>query len=135
MNLEFAYYATPYTIYFKRGYFHWGKISRKCWQDLSRGGNFHDISPISFIKSYGFNFPAGEIFAKNAISQKTRKLPPRENFHVYSTTSRRVLKNAIFAQFQGSIILKVYQISQGNLSFSDAKAYIYKIKKNPPSAN
>ena len=49
--------------YCKRGYFRLGKISRKCWQDLSRGGNFHDISPIFFIKSYGFYFPAGEIFA------------------------------------------------------------------------
>ena len=45
------------------------------------------------------------------------------------STSRRVLKNAILAQFQGSIILKVYKISQRNLSYSKAKAYIYKIKK------
>ena len=34
-----------------RGYFRWGKISRKCWQDISRGGNFHDTTPISFIKA------------------------------------------------------------------------------------
>ena len=33
-----------------------GKISRKCWQDLQRGGNFHDATPISLIKSYGFYF-------------------------------------------------------------------------------
>ena len=26
------------------------------------------------------------MFAKKAKSRKTRKLPPRENFHVYSTT-------------------------------------------------
>ena len=45
------------------------------------------------------------------------------------STSRRVLKNAIFAQFQGSIILKAYKIFQRNLSYSEAKAYIYKIKK------
>ena len=45
------------------------------------------------------------------------------------STSRRVLKNAIFAQFQGSIILKVYKISPRNVSCSEAKAYIYKIKK------
>ena len=45
------------------------------------------------------------------------------------STSRRVLKNAIFEQFQGSIILKVYKIFQRNLSYSEAKAYIYKIKK------
>ena len=45
------------------------------------------------------------------------------------STSPRVLKNAIFTQFQGSIILKVYKISQRNLSYSEAKADIYKIKK------
>ena len=45
------------------------------------------------------------------------------------STSRRVLKNAIFAQFQGSIILKVYKIVQRNLSYSEAKAYIYKIHR------
>ena len=72
--------------YCKRGYFRWGKISRKCSQDLSRGGNFHDISPIFSIKSSGFYFPEGEIFAKKVISQKTRKLPPCENFHVYSSS-------------------------------------------------
>ena len=71
-------------MYCKRGYFRWGKISRKCWQDLSRGGNFHDITHISFIKAYGFYFRAGVFFTKKTKSRKTRKLPPRENFHVYS---------------------------------------------------
>ena len=65
--------------YCKRGYFRWGKISRKCWLDLSRGGNFHDISPISLIKSYGFYFPVGEIFAKKAISRKTRNCPTQKS--------------------------------------------------------
>ena len=46
------------------------------------------------------------------------------------STSWRVLKNAIFAQFKGPIILKVYKISQRNLSYSEAKAYIYTIKKS-----
>ena len=32
--------------YCKHGYFCWGKISRKCWQDISHGDNFHDINPI-----------------------------------------------------------------------------------------
>ena len=72
--------------YCKRGYFRWGKISRKCWQDVSRGGNFHDSTHISFIKTYGFYFRVGVIFAKKTKSRKTRKLPPRENFHVYSTS-------------------------------------------------
>ena len=70
--------------YCKRGYFRWGKISRKCWQYISRGGNFHDTTPFSFIKSYGFYFRVGVIFAKKTKAQKSRKLPPRENFHVYS---------------------------------------------------
>ena len=68
-------------LYCKRGYFRWGEISQKGCQDLSRGGNFHDTTPISLIKSYELNFCAGEIFAKKAIS---RKLPQRNNFHVYS---------------------------------------------------
>ena len=32
------------------------KFLRKCWQDISYGGNFHDTTPISFIKVYGFYF-------------------------------------------------------------------------------
>ena len=71
--------------YCKRGYFRWGKISRKCWQDISRGGNFHDTTPFSFIKAYGSYFRVGVIFAKKTKARKTRKLPPRENFHVYSS--------------------------------------------------
>ena len=71
--------------YCKRGYFHWGKISRKCWPGISRGGNFHDTTPISFITAYGFYFRVGVIFAKKTKARKTRKLPPRENFHVYSS--------------------------------------------------
>ena len=70
--------------YCKRGYFRWAKISQKYWKDLSSGGNFHDSIHISLIKSYGFYFRVGEIFANKAISRKTRKLPPRENFHIYS---------------------------------------------------
>ena len=70
--------------YCKRGYFRWGEILQKCWQDISRGGNFHDTAHISFIKAYGFNFRVGVIFAKKTKAQQTRKLPPHENFHVYS---------------------------------------------------
>ena len=71
-------------VYCKRGYFRWGEISRKCWQDISRGGNFHDTTPFSFIKSYGYYFRVGVIFTKKTKARKSRKLPPRENFHVYS---------------------------------------------------
>ena len=70
--------------YCKRGYFRWGEISRKCWQDVwqdfLRGGNFHETT-ISFINAYGFYFRVGVIFAKKT---KARKITPRENFHVYS---------------------------------------------------
>ena len=60
--------------YCKRGYFRWGKISRKCWQDLSRGGNIHDTAPISFIKAYGFFFRVG------LFSRKRQKREKRENY-------------------------------------------------------
>ena len=46
------------------------------------GGNFHDTTPISFIKAYGFYFRVGVIFSKKTKAQKTRKLPVSENFHV-----------------------------------------------------
>ena len=50
----------------------------------SRGGNFHDITHSSFIQAYRCYFRVGVIFAKKTKTRKTRKLPPRENFHVYS---------------------------------------------------
>ena len=67
-------------MYCKCGYFCWGEISRNCCQDISRGGNFHDTTPISFIKAYGFYFRVGVIFAKKTKARKTRKFPPREKF-------------------------------------------------------
>ena len=70
--------------YRKRGYFRWGKISRKRWQDISRRGNFHHTTSISFITAYGFYFRMGVIFVKKTKVLKTQKLPPRENFHIYS---------------------------------------------------
>ena len=65
--------------YCKHGYFRWGKISWKCWQDFPCGDNFHDNTPTSLIKPCWYYFRAGEIFGKKAMSQKLRKLPPREN--------------------------------------------------------
>ena len=65
-------------------FFRWGKISRKCWQDLLHGITFHDITSISLMKSCGFYLHAGEIFMKQAISPIMRELLPCENFHVYS---------------------------------------------------
>ena len=86
--------------YCKRGYFRWGKISRKCWQDVSRGGNFHDSTHISFIKTYGFYFRVGVIFTKKTKSLNTRKLPPRENFHVYSIVNINVFQKKVILQGQ-----------------------------------
>ena len=77
--------------YCRRGYFCWGEISRKCWQDISRGGNFHDSTQISFIQAYRFYFRVGVIFAKKTKGRKTRKLLPCENFHVYSTSGKHKL--------------------------------------------
>ena len=61
-------------MYCKRGYFRWGKISRKCWQGISCGGNFHNTTPISVIKANGLNFREDKS-AKNAKIIPTRKFP------------------------------------------------------------
>ena len=60
----------PSAKYCKRGYFRWGENSPKCWEDISRGGNFHDITHISFIKAYVFYFSMGVIFAKKTKARK-----------------------------------------------------------------
>ena len=44
----------------------------------------YDTAPISFIKSYGFYFRVGEIFARKTLSQKTQKLTfPRLQYLKY----------------------------------------------------
>ena len=73
------------SIYCKRGYFRWGNISRKHWQDISRGGNFHDITPIIFItEGIWVLFSRGGNFREEDKSAKNAKITPRDNFHVYS---------------------------------------------------
>ena len=52
-----------------------GKISKKGWQDISRGGNFHDTTPIPFIKAYGFYFRVGVVFAKKTKRKKRKNYP------------------------------------------------------------
>ena len=51
--------------YCRRGYFRWKKISRKCWQNLTFGNNFHDTgtTPIFLIKSNGSYFRFGKLLA------------------------------------------------------------------------
>ena len=69
---------SPSLVYCKRGYFCWGKISRKCWQDISRGSNFHVTTPISFIKVYGFYFcPVGVYFAKKGHEKRENYPHPK----------------------------------------------------------
>ena len=51
-----------------------GGISRKCLEDLSHGGYFHDTSPFSIIKSYGFYFTRGINFRKEANISKNAKI-------------------------------------------------------------
>ena len=69
-----------YVYYCKRGYFRWGKISRKCWQDISRGGYFHDTTPNSFIKVYGVFFSRGGNFREKDKSAKNAKITPTRKF-------------------------------------------------------
>ena len=45
-------------------------------------GNFHDVTPISFIKAYGFNFRVGVNFAKKTKAQKREKYPTRKFPHL-----------------------------------------------------
>ena len=72
------------TGYHKRGHFCLEKVLRKCWQDFSLGGNFHDTkcTPISFIKAYawvlfsrGNNFCEEDKSAKNSKITLTPKCP------------------------------------------------------------
>ena len=53
-----------------------GEISRNCWQDISRGGKFHDTTPIWFLKAYGV-FSHGGNFREEDKSMKMQKLLPR----------------------------------------------------------
>ena len=68
--------------YCKSGYFRWGKISRKCLQDISRGGNFHETTPISFIKANGLYFRVRLVFVKKTKAQKKKnvKITPMPKF-------------------------------------------------------
>ena len=87
--------------YCKHGYFRWGEILRKCWQDISCGGNFHDNTTISFIKAYGFYFRVGVIFAKR---QKREK---RENYPHAKISTFTVLINILFNQIDRTYKLNI----------------------------
>ena len=98
--------------------FGWGKISRKCWQDISCGGNFHDTISIFFIKTYGFYFHVGGNFHEEDKSVKitpTRKFPRLQyhNLHLYSTEDSH--SNSINEPYrQHSIMVKLFMSLVGN---------------------
>ena len=50
--------------YCKPGYFRRMKFRDNVGKKYSRGGNFHDTTPISFTKANGFHVSVGVIFAK-----------------------------------------------------------------------
>ena len=64
-----------YFIYCKRGEFLCGKISRKCLQDLSRGSNFHETSPISLIKPCGLYFGVWGFLRRRQFRDKRENYP------------------------------------------------------------
>ena len=64
----------------KCGYFRLGKISWKCWQVISHGGNFHDTTPISFTKAYWVYFSRWGNICKEDKSVKNSKITPTRKF-------------------------------------------------------
>ena len=70
--------------YCKHGYFCWGKIWQKCLQDLSRGGYFHNTTPISFInKSFmGFIFVLRKFLGKRQYCENVNITPTRKFSHL-----------------------------------------------------
>ena len=86
--------------YCKRVYFPWGKMSRKCWQDLSRGGNLHDtcISMIFFIKSYDTcnhnktNIPMSNYSHPLATADKARRCLKYNGCHFCQSINIRLEK-------------------------------------------
>ena len=58
---------STHTVNCKRGYYRWGEISQKCWQDISRGGNHKGIWVLF---SRGGNFHDEDKSAKNYPNAK-----------------------------------------------------------------
>ena len=76
LHNHMSYYTSTVNVVIFAG----GEISRKCWQDISRGGNFHGTTPIFFIKAYWFYFRMEVIFAKKTKAQKNAKITPTRKF-------------------------------------------------------
>ena len=110
-------------------------ISQKSWKDLLRGGNFHDTTPISLIKSYGFYFHAGEIF--------TRMHPQkRENyFHAKSTTFtvrqlwlRIILWGFIANRLEAKTIIFRYFLARYRNFLPQVDQKVHQVLQNLPRA-
>ena len=57
-----------------------GKFRKNVGNTFHVWGNFHDTTPVSFIKAYGFYFHVGVIFAKKTKARKMQKLPSTRKF-------------------------------------------------------
>ena len=96
--------------YCKRGYFRWGKISRKCWQDISRGGYFHDTTPNSFIKvQYNLRIP--EFDKTGILSPPDATLGP-EFFLLYSIVKCTLKTGIENSEFRTKLPVPVYIITR-----------------------
>ena len=75
-----------------------GKFRKKSCQDLSRGGNFHDTSHISLIKSYGVYFRVGK------FSQRRQYREKRENYP-HTKISTFTVNVILWHKGQGQVLL------------------------------
>ena len=112
--------------YCKHGYFRWGKISQKCWQDISRGGIFHETTTISFIKAYGFYFRVGVIFPEEDRSAKNAKITPTRKFPRLQYCFTQYLWKAWWHQYF-NILYLVITIWTLQYYLNHAKLSIYNI--------
>ena len=93
-----TYSETCPNRYCNCGYFRWGRISWKCWQDLSCGDNFHNISLINLLNLMGFIFPDGN-FTKKVISQKKCENYPNAKMSTFTLLILTQEKYKTFTSF------------------------------------
>ena len=104
-----------------------GKFRENVGKTFHVWGNFRDTTHISFIKAYGFYFRVGVIFAKKTKARKTRKLPPRENFHVYSMPD--CTKSGIRLFADNSLLYRRIQSHQDSIILQEDMAALEKGEK------
>ena len=86
-------YIVVYTVWYTVNVviFAGGKFRENVDKTFHVGVIFTILLPFPSQKGYGFYFRVGVIFEEKANTRKTRKLPPRENFHVYSMMYYRII--------------------------------------------